>query len=271
MKKLRFSLIFISCYFLFTLALTYGGDKIKEFKRSFAIQPKSSIIVNNVNGDIKIQSWKNNSIDIYAKIAGSEKEYIDNIEIKVERQDNTIKIKTNYIKEPERENLRSFEGFISFIKRFIKGFNSKVDYYIKIPYQTNLDKIENVNGDIIVNNINGYIKSFTVNGNINIENFTGEVKAETVNGSIKIILSELKNDIKCETVNGGIDVYLPENINARIFAENINGAIDSDFPISVSSRIINKELRAKIGDGGNLIRLETVNGNISILKKRIMI
>lgn len=267
MKKIRFSLILILGYFLFTLAPTYGGERIKEFKKSFAIPPESSVIINNVNGDISILSWKNNSIDIYAKITGSAQENVDNIEIKIQQQNNTIKIKTNYIRKPESEDFWTFEGFISFIKRFIKGFNSKVDYYIKVPSKTNLDKIENINGNIIVNDINGYIKSSTVNGNIKIENFAGEIKAETVNGSIKIILSELKDDIKCETVNGGIDIHLPEDINARIFAENINGAIDSDFPISIRSKIINKELRGQIGNGGNLIRLETVNGNISILKK----
>lgn len=265
-KKLS-SLIFILVYISFAPFLIYANEKIREFKKNIPLSVNASIGIENINGNIRIESWKNNSLDIYAKISGEAQKDIDLINIEIIQNKNFIKIKTKPIKRPTKEDFKTFEGFISFIKRLIKGFNAKVDYYIKIPYQTYIEEVKNINGDIIVKDVKGYVESSTINGEIILENLIGKIKVETVNGPIKIYLLDLKDDIIGKTVNGGIEIYLPEDINAKIYAENINGEINSDFPVSISSRIIHKELKGLIGKPEYIIKLKTINGDISILKK----
>jgi Toastrack DUF4097 len=237
--------------------------EVKEFKRNIAVSPDTVVSVQNVNGNITVESWDKNEVNIYAKIQASSQADLDRIVIQVNQTDNHIAIITKYGDE-------NYDNFWSFIKSLTKNLGhfgrSNVDFYIKAPAKTNFKKLESVNGNVVAKKIYGVVFAETVNGSIELTDIYSMVNAETVNGSITVSLSSLGDSVDCQTVNGAIKLYLPETINAQLSAETVNGAIKSDFPVTISGKIAHKSVDGTIGKGGTTITLETVNGSISVLK-----
>jgi len=153
-------------------------------------------------------------------------------------------------------------------------------------------------GDINIGLIKGYCYVRTSGGNIEVDRaydleaitsggdilakgVVGYIYARTSGGDIeahKLFNPDVKNNaIDLETSGGEIEVILPANLNADIDAEitvtsrryaDVN--IHSDFPVQKNHEIKSSRIyiyaRGKINQGGNLVKLRTINGNINILK-----
>ena len=57
-------------------------------------------------------------------------------------------------------------------------------------------------------------------------------------------------------------------IDADLEVSTVNGSIDTAFPITVTGRLSRRRLRGRIGDGGALISVRTVNGSIQLRRSR---
>jgi hypothetical protein len=122
-----------------------------------------------------------------------------------------------------------------------------------------------VNGALQIDGVSAPVEATTVNGRILVNTASGPVKASTVNGSIEAIMQELHGgDVELTTVNGSVSAGLPPRINASIDAETVNGRVETDFTVKISGKISTRHLRGTIGTGGQTLRLNTVNGSITI-------
>jgi DUF4097 and DUF4098 domain-containing protein YvlB len=119
-----------------------------------------------------------------------------------------------------------------------------------------------------VDGITGDVSAETINGGIDPSGALGRVEAETTNGGISVNLASggTTGPISAETTNGSIDLIIPEGRSAELDAETTNGGISVDFPVQVQGRI-GRRIRTTIGEGGPMIRLETMNGGIGIKRR----
>ncbi|MCM2975101.1 DUF4097 domain-containing protein [Priestia aryabhattai] len=96
------------------------------------------------------------------------------------------------------------------------------------------------------------------NGKITLSNVEGSLEGETHNGSIALETEELDRDIDFKTHNGKITITTekqPSDVQFNVSVDN--GKVD----------ILNKyDRNAVIGNGKNIIKLATHNGNISVVK-----
>lgn len=145
-------------------------------------------------------------------------------------------------------------------------------------------------GDISANMIARNVTVSTSGGDIEIDDIGGFVKASTSGGDIevKILQYNPKADqhIDLKSSGGSLELALPKDFKATVRAViNIRGArwdeydIYSDFPLKVSKEDENRDEHSRrryegsiigvgeINGGGNLIDLETTNGNITIKKR----
>jgi len=150
---------------------------------------------------------------------------------------------------------------------FGDAYSVSVKYHLNVPRDCSL-KIETTNGSIHVQDVQGSVNLSATNGKLEVENVSGAVNAETVNGRIQVSFDSLAidSDMKFSTTNGSIQIYLPENAHCTIQAETTNGSIETDFPLEVKGEFGSHRVRGRIHGGGALLRLETVNGSIKILK-----
>jgi DUF4097 and DUF4098 domain-containing protein YvlB len=155
-------------------------------------------------------------------------------------------------------------------------------------------QLETGSGNIEIGDIGGNVTVETGGGTIRLASAKGAVRASTGAGSIDcrqlggglhadtgagMITAEYSHNLhftesKLETGSGDITVYLPDGLAAavKVVAENPWGHnIRVDFPaIRLTKTSADGELRAEgvMNGGGPLLRVETGNGSVALLREK---
>jgi len=263
MKKFtQFSLVFFLLAFSSACAKTYSKTEVKTFD----IAPGGKVVVENVNGTIKVESWDKNQVMLQATktVRADDQEeadeYFDKLRTEIENGQDYLEIRTRYPDD-------NWGGFWSWL--FHGGSRyGHVEYVLKVPKSINLNA-GTTNGNVEVSSVVGGVKASSTNGQINLEDVGGEVRGSTTNGRVgATITNEVKfSELTLTTTNGSIDLTCPEDINADISAHTTNGSISSEFPVTIQGSFNNKSFEGKINNGGTQIYLSTTNGSISINKR----
>jgi len=259
--------IVILCIALTLFSITaFANTQTKEYKKTIDFRSFGDIYVKSINGNIEVESWDKDKVDIYAEIVVKDRsradalKLLDMIKIDVKVDKNSIRIIPDYPQKKGGSDLWDW----------IFGSNNPpvINFKIKVPGNTN-PELESMNGNILVEKINGNTRVGTVNGGINIDKLSGSVDAHTTNGSIKATFNifDKQNDIQLRTINGSIRIKLPDEVQAFVKASTVNGNIKTDFPLTVKGKILKKNVRGLINGGGGNIGLSTVNGSVNIFKQ----
>lgn len=153
-------------------------------------------------------------------------------------------------------------------ERSWRDLEVKVDLVVEVPAGSPIHA-ETVNGSVAVVNAGASVKAESVNGDVSIDGGDGDVQAETVNGSISIRPSGASRQGRwsAEAVNGSVTIDLPAGAGVDVDIETVNGRITSDVPITVSGRMERGELRGRVGAGGRALKVETVNGSVTLRQR----
>lgn len=184
------------------------------------------------------------------------------------------------------------------------GIEVFADYIIAVPGRTDLE-LRNANGnvgvakgagavtvrgrnsDILINGADGPVAVRSTNGRIRVVDAAAGADLETVNGNIyahvsggslnadttngQIVARLLDRDVEtCDltTRNGGISVVLSADSSANLEARTARGAVSrGDVEIDVSNGVDRRRhLRGLIGDGRTALTMDSLNGNIVIMR-----
>ena len=165
------------------------------------------------------------------------------------------------------------------------GNNRGVDFTIDMPSRSNL-KLTTLNaGPIVVENVDGDIEVNNMNESITLTNVSGSVVANAHNGSLKVVMTRVASDraMAFTTFNGVVDVTLPPALKANFKLRSDHGEIFSGFDLqtrpaaSTSSpslrgpdgRIhidVNQAIQGSVNGGGPEFEFRSFNGNIYVRK-----
>lgn len=144
-------------------------------------------------------------------------------------------------------------------------------------------------GDIRIGSVDGWIETHTGGGDITIDEVTGRVEASTGAGRIEVTMTgdgaEGERDVDLRTGYGDVWLTLPEDLDMTIEIElsytrdaRETYQIRSDFDLREErtdtwddSRGSPRKYiygRAEFGDGGNVIKIRTCNGNVHLRRGR---
>jgi len=241
---------------LFSTAINAAVTETEEM--TFDVDPGARLSLENINGDILIIGGSGDRVILVAHKKAGEQEYMDELKVLVDADEDYIRIET---KHPKSENRWFNWG---------NDGSGSVSYELEVPDGIRLDTISTVNGDVNIIAVSGLVKAETVNGSLEATGLAGNVNLETVNGSVRAEFIELGSDqrVSAEAVNGKIVLVIPGNASARVNAETINGSIDADdFGLEPEKGFVGRDLSGEIGNGDARISLDTVNGSIQISKK----
>ena len=243
-------------------------EKTEKFHETYEVSPGAKLHIDNVNGDIDLQVWKKNHVEVSAtKKTNRDEGELAKVRIEVIVGE-VMEIRTKYLE---------------------KNIHVSVDYRIKIPEQLMVQKVATSNGDIAVKGATGNIEVCTSNGDIELKELVGAVRVKTSNGDIEIrgatavteartsngdISAEIpqvtKDGIGIATSNGSIDLYISEKLNADLISATSMGEvsvkdldIESQFTVRTGSTSM---VRGRIGKGGSVIDVHTSNGDIRLYK-----
>ena len=105
-----------------------------------------------------------------------------------------------------------------------------------------------------------------MNGAIHARDLADDVQLQTVNGSIEASFRRLASDqnVEIESVNGRVEISVPGNSDASVRADTVHGSLRNDFDLRSNKSFGGTRLNGQLGSGTAELRLNTVNGSISI-------
>ena len=163
-----------------------------------------------------------------------------------------------------------------------------IDITIQVPNRTSLNLHTINDGDISVEQVQGEIEVNDINGAVTLTQVAGSVVAHALNGTVKVGLTSLEANkpMSFSSLNGDIDVSFPPDFKANVSMKSDNGEIFSDFDVKLDSSAVQakpEEARSKggkykikidrtvkgtINGGGPEMQFKTFNGNIYIRKSK---
>ena len=236
---------------------TVAADETEKFEQTYPLSGNGRVNVSNVNGSITVEAWDRNEVKIeYTKIADS-KERLADVQVKIDARPDSFSAETDYGDSKGRDRWRN-------------GGKLVVEIRMMVPRGAVLNEIETVNGSVSVSNFTNITKISAVNGSVTATNLRGTAKLSTVNGEVTADFDRLESGskISLETVNGRVNLVIPSDSNATVKADSLNGNISNDFGLPVrKGKYVGRDLYGKIGTGEIPIRLESVNGGLSVTRK----
>ncbi len=236
------------------------ADETERFEQTYPLSASGKVSVSNVNGSVKIDVWERNEVKLeYVKTADA-KENLAEAEVKIDARQDAFSVETVY-GDWKRRNSGERRNY---------GNKLQVEYHLTVPRSAVLDEIETVNGSVSITGAGNSTKASAVNGQVRAVNISGAANLSTVNGTVEADFDRLQagSRISLDTVNGQANLILPSDANATVKADTVNGSIVNDFGLPVrKGEYVGRDLYGKIGTGDVRIRLNSVNGGLSIKRK----
>ncbi|WP_303311729.1 hypothetical protein [Hymenobacter sp. BT730] len=155
------------------------------------------------------------------------------------------------------------------------------DITVKVPRDMKVNASTVNGGEMLVQDVTGVVQARNVNGPVSVRNVREATVAKTVNGKVEVSLTHAPTQAASyQTINGDIAVSYPANASAELHFKSMHGEMYTDFPQTelLPARVtqnqqregagtkykLNKETAVRLGKGGPDIRLETLNGDVTI-------
>ena len=161
-------------------------------------------------------------------------------------------------------------------------YEVRYDFTIRVPRDTRLELCTINEGHISVTGTRGDFEIQSVNGRITMTNVSGAGKAATINGRVTASFVAAPNARSTfRTINGDVVLSLPAGLAADLRMKTFNGGLFTDFdvqalpaamPVAVEKRDgmsvykSNGFTSMRVGRGGPELTLDTLNGNVRVLR-----
>ncbi|MBK7707487.1 MAG: hypothetical protein IPJ30_17475 [Acidobacteria bacterium] len=233
-----------------------AADETERSEQTYPLSANGRVSVSNVNGSITIDTWENNQVKLEIVKTADSKEWLEDVEVKIDAKSDSLTIETEY-RNRDRGSWNRMGKVV-------------VDYRLTVPKNAVLDEIETVNGSISITNAQNVTKAKAVNGQVRAQNLRGVADLSTVNGGVVADFEQLagNGNITLGTINGSVSLTIPSDVNATVKADSMNGPITNDFGLPVrKGRYVGRDLFGKIGNGEASIKLNSINGPLTIKRK----
>lgn len=126
------------------------------------------------------------------------------------------------------------------------GTDIEISYVIYVPENVSLI-VKSISGDLVADNFKGDLETDLVSGDVGIKEYQGKLSLKTVSGSLDVAMN-----------------------TANIDARTVTGTIYSDLDIDIQNKKeggYSSHIKGTVKGGKDLVKLETVSGNIYMRKK----
>jgi hypothetical protein len=233
------------------VARAASGPASEDFVRTLPLPSGGVFLLTNVNGSVEVDAWEKPQVEIRARktTEGSAGD-LNRVRIVVDARPGEVAVRTLY---PESE-----------------GLDVSVEYHIRVPARVILKRVETVNGTVRARGVEGAGLLRSVNGNVELLEGAGRFDARSTNGNVRMELNQLPpgSPISIETVNGNVVLALPANANAELDILSMNGDFFSELPVMLRGRLSSRDFNGRLGRGGDLVKVRTVNGGIRVIAAR---
>jgi hypothetical protein len=156
---------------------------------------------------------------------------------------------------------------------------ARIDFTVRVPEGVHL-AARTVDGDIEASGLRSPVDAASVSGNVRVST-TSTARANTVSGNVEATFGETDGDeMSFASVSGNVVVRVANGVGAEVEAHTLSGDIQSDFDLRMRGGnddddddggfhvSIGQQATGTIGRGGPELSLNTVSGDIRLLRNR---
>ena len=272
-----------------TVTVDSHSEILRQEKR-FTVDGRADVRVTTFDGAIEIQSWDKPEIVIEIEKRGPTKTALEELQVISEQKGRVIELE---VKRPRQESFRGIGLHRTAYARLIVNVPRETD--IRARSGDGSIRIERISGRIDLRTGDGSIRASDVSGeltldsgdgSITVDQAEGKLRLDTADGSVNVSgkLSALAlhtgdgsivyrvqpgatmtEPWEITTGDGSVSLYLPAEFDAELDAHTGDGSIRNDLKDAVGNlESERRTLRAKIGNGGKLLRIRTGDGAIRL-------
>jgi len=127
--------------------------------------------------------------------------------------------------------------------------------------------VHNQRGSIECEGMYGRVDAATGQGAVRMRDVRGPIAADTSSGAIELALAahaQTLSAIRCKTLDGPIRLHLPKQTGFDLTVAALNSPFECDFPLAMDAPAGPHAFKARAGNGGPAITLDTLDGPIRI-------
>ncbi len=235
-----------------------GAVSAKEFRleesKNFSVQDGFNLSVENISGDIEVV--KGAGAEVVVRItrfidADSRREAEERgelIEVDIDAGSSSIDIKTRYPKH------RGGDGLLDWIFGYRNGW---VAYVIEVPGTVDL-RASSASGNVIVEEIQGFVEVSTTSGDVLIRDFTGNCDLNATSGNIEI--TNLTGNLELSSTSSELRL---DNIKGEVNVQSTSGDVEARY-IAGAFTLANTSGGVRLLECSGDIDLRSVSGDIEI-------
>ena len=224
-----------------------------ETRKSFELKPGARVQVQGINGRVEIQTSDTKTTEVFVKRAADSPSSLRRREIIIEQTSDGLLV-------------RSQQNHLGFWEHLF-GHDPKEEVTIKAPRAIALS-LKGINGGVTTGDIDGSLEVKGINGRVELGAASEYAEISGINGGIVVGFKQLgERGARLNGVNGGIELRLANGLNADLTTRGINGTVRSDISeVTVNKDESGSRYSAHIGNGGPLIELRGINGNVRLTR-----
>jgi len=168
----------------------------------------------------------------------------------------------------------------------VHGEAARVDFTVRVPAGVRVS-MATVTGDVYATGLHSPVRAASVSGSVHVSS-DGPVQATSVSGDVEATMGRAAGEsLRFSSVSGNVTLRVPASTDAEFSARTLSGSIESDFPMELGSndrrrgrdddeddddgrvRVhvrIGQEAHGRLGRGGTQLRVNTVSGDISLVR-----
>jgi DUF4097 and DUF4098 domain-containing protein YvlB len=167
----------------------------------------------------------------------------------------------------------------------VSGEAARVDFTVRVPAGVRVS-MATVSGDVYASGLHSPVRAASVSGSVHVST-DGPVQATSVSGDVEATMGRAAGEsLRFSSVSGNVTLRVPASTDAEFSARTLSGSIESDFPLELGStdrrrgrddddddddrvrvRVrIGQEAHGRLGRGGTQLRVNTVSGDISLVR-----
>ena len=276
-----------------------AGQIVETIERSFSVADHPTVVLSNVDGRTQIVVGSERKIQVRAvkevNRAGSNEEAKRagaEVQVRINQVGNRIEIEAIYPRQWFSFGLKPqvLVHFEVIVPPAADLEARTVDGPLDVDGVDGHLQITSTDGTITARSCGGRIEARTTDGELTLDGVRGEVRAHSTDG--KVTIAGLLNLLEVSTTDGGIEIdaedgsrmnaewsirssdgdvrlRLPEGFAADLDITTGDGQITNDYPVTMQGRLSRHRLMGKMFNGGELLRIRTSDGDVTIGKPRL--
>lgn len=268
-----------------------GVHYVDRQEKRFTVQGKPELTVSTFDGSIEVRPWDQQEVLVVIERRAATREAAERIDVRIEQDGDRITVAVRHpdnafdwvrggrsarliVSAPAATDLnaRSGDGSVD-----VEGLTGRIELHtgdgsIRGNRLAGELKVGTGDGSIRLSEASGTLTAQTGDGSVNLEGALSGVTVRTGDGTVTLVASPgsaATEDWTISTGDGSVTLDLPDAFSAEVDAHTGDGriAVDNLTISGVSGTMARNRIRGQLGDGGQLLRIRTGDGSITLRKR----